>query len=220
MENLTNRILALIAISVISPLFIFAAIGVFLSDPGPVFFKAKRAGYLGRPFYLLKFRSMRLLEGGSKITGNNDSRIFRFGKFIRLTKIDELPQLFNILKGEMVIVGPRPEDIDIVENHYSALLKETLAVRPGLASPGSLYNYTHLEVNIIHGNVELYYIQHVMPLKVALDVVYVRNKSLLYDLLIITKTINIITLRILGKTTFSEPKELDIAKKLLAVNHE
>lgn len=218
MQSFINRLLAFIAICVLSPLFVIAATGICFSDPGPIFYKAKRAGYLGKPFYLLKFRSMRIVEVGSKITSTNDARIFRFGKFIRLTKIDELPQLFNVLIGQMVIVGPRPEDIDIVENHYSILLKESLSVPPGLSSPGSLYNYTHLENNIIYPNSEFYYLENIMPIKVALDVVYSRNKSLIYDLNIIMRTIRIIFLKISGKTTFPEPKELNEAKDILKVN--
>jgi lipopolysaccharide/colanic/teichoic acid biosynthesis glycosyltransferase len=218
MQSFINRLLAFIAICVLSLLFVFAAIGIFLSDRGPIFYRGKRAGYLGKPFYLLKFRSMRKAEVGSKITSTNDARIFRFGKFIRSTKIDELPQLFNVLLGQMVIVGPRPEDIDIVENHYSIILKESLLVPPGLSSPGSLYNYTHLENNIMHDNSELYYLENIMPIKVALDVVYARNKSLFYDLNIIMRTIRVIFSKILGETTFSDPKELNEAKEILKVN--
>lgn len=218
MQSFINRLLALIAICVLSPLFVIAAIGIFLSDPGPIFYKGKRAGYLGRPFYLLKFRSMRIAKVGSKITSTNDARIFKFGKFIRLTKIDELPQLVNVLLGQMVIVGPRPEDFDIVENHYSILLKESLLVHPGLSSPGSLYNYTHLENKIIHDNSEMYYLENIMPIKVALDVVYARNKSLSYDLSIIMRTIRVIFSKISGETTFSDPTELNKAKEILKAN--
>jgi len=218
MELLINRILAFIAICFLSPLFVFTAIGIYLSDPGPIFYKAKRAGFLGRPFFVIKFRSMRVVKSGSRITSTNDPRIFSFGKIIRLTKIDELPQLFNILLGQMAVVGPRPEDLGIVDKHYTILLKESLNVLPGLASPGSIYNYTHIEDKLVDNNTEDYYINNIMPIKVALDVVYARNRSFSYDLKIIFNTIKIIFLKILGTTTFPEPKELNKAKELIKGN--
>jgi lipopolysaccharide/colanic/teichoic acid biosynthesis glycosyltransferase len=218
MELLINRILAFIAICILSPVFLLTAIGIYLSDPGPIFYKAKRAGYLGRPFFVIKFRSMRIVNSGSRITSTNDPRIFSFGKFIRLTKIDELPQLFNILLGQMAIVGPRPEDLGIVDKHYTVLLKESFKVLPGLASPGSLYNYTHIEDKLTNNNTEHYYINEIMPLKVAMDVVYARDRSFCYDFKIILKTIKIISLKILGTTTFPVPKEYNKAKELIKGN--
>ena len=150
----------------------------------------------------------------SKITSKNDFRIFGFGKFIRLIKVDELPQLFNILKGEMNIIGPRPEDISIVQVHYDEIMMESLTVNPGLASPGSLYNYTHIEDSLNESNVEETYIKKILPLKVKIDVVYVRNKSFFYDLTIIMKTVIIIFQRSLGKKNFPLPNEFHLAQKL------
>lgn len=199
----------------LSPLFIFAALGILISDPGPVLYRAKRAGKNGKLLSVFKFRSMkRVKNNASKITSANDSRIFKFGKFIRLAKIDELPQLFNILKGEMNFIGPRPEDISIVENHYDDLMMESLSVNPGLASPGSLYNYTHIEGMLNDENAEELYITEILPLKVKLDVVYVREKNLSYDLKIVFKTLWIIYQKLSGKTEFDYPKEYSKAQKL------
>lgn len=215
MVNLINRCLAFIAIILLSPLLIITVIGILLSDFGPIIYKAKRAGKNGSVLGVLKFRSMKVSKKQeSKITSKNDSRIFRFGKIIRLTKIDELPQLFNILKGEMNIIGPRPEDLSIVENHYDKIMMESLLVNPGLASPGSLYNYTHIEDQLNEGNAEETYIKKILPLKVKLDVVYVRNKSLIYDVKILIKTIVIIFQRSFGKKDFPMPKEYAQAKKI------
>lgn len=215
MEKLINRLFALIAIVILSPIFIFIIIGILLSDFGPIIYKAKRAGKNGKELAVLKFRSMRISnKPESKITAKNDSRVFTFGKFIRLIKLDELPQLFNILKGEMNIIGPRPEDFSIVNNYYNDIMMESLFVNPGLASPGSLYNYTHIEDNLKEGNIEEIYIKEILPLKVKIDVVYVRNKSIMYDLKIIFKTIFIILQRSFGKKEFPLPKEYYLAKKL------
>ena len=215
MASLINRLIALIAILLLSPILIISTLGVLISDFGPIIYKAKRAGKNGVILEVLKFRSMKISKlAQSKITNKNDSRIFGFGKFIRLTKIDELPQLFNILKGEMNIIGPRPEDISIVNDYYDELMMESLSVNPGLASPGSLYNYTHVEDMLDEENAEAFYIKEILPLKVRIDVVYVRNKSFLYDLLIVMKTCLIIFNRIVGKKNFKLPKEYYLAKKI------
>lgn len=216
MESLINRLLALIAILLLSPILIFTILGILISDFGPIIYKAKRAGKNGKVMDVLKFRSMRISKQKeqSKITSKNDSRIFGFGKFIRLTKIDELPQLFNILKGEMNIIGPRPEDLSIVKNYYDDLMMESLIVNPGLASPGSLYNYTHVEDILDEGNAEEIYIKEILPIKVKIDVVYVRNKSLLYDLSIVIKTCAIILKRSIGIKSFKLPKEYYLAKNI------
>lgn len=215
MESLINRLIALIAILILSPILIFVVIGILISDFGPIIYTAKRAGKNGKVLGVLKFRSMRISnKKESKITSKNDSRIFGFGKFIRLIKVDELPQLFNILKGEMNIIGPRPEDLSIVQDHYDDIMMESLTVNPGLASPGSLYNYTHIEDSLNESNVEETYIKEILPLKVKIDVVYVRNKSFFYDLTIIMKTVIIIFQRSFGKKDFPLPKEYHLAQKL------
>ena len=215
MESLINRLVALMAILVLSPILIFVAIGILISDFGPILYTAKRAGKKGKELGVLKFRSMRVSnKNESKITSKNDFRIFGFGKFIRLIKVDELPQLFNILKGEMNIIGPRPEDLSIVQDHYDDLMMESLSVNPGLASPGSLYNYTHIEDSLDEGDAEETYIKEILPLKVKIDVVYVRNKSFIYDIKIIIKTFTIILQRSFGKKDFPLPKEYHLAQKL------
>ena len=213
MESLINRIFALFWMIILTPIFLFAIFGIILSDFGPVLYKAERAGKDGQIFKIFKFRSMRVSrKNESKITGKNDSRIFSFGKFMRLTKIDELPQLINILRGEMNFVGPRPEDITIVQNHYDKIMLESLNINPGLASPGSLYNYTHIEDVLNVQNPEQFYVDKILPLKVRIDVIYARNRNFNYDLKIIFDTIKIIFLKSLGKKDFPMPKEYSLAK--------
>ena len=211
-----NRIIAFIAIVFLSPIFLVTILGILISDWGPILYRAKRAGKNEDVLNVLKFRSMRVNNlQSSKITSKDDPRVFAFGRIIRLLKVDELPQLFNILKGEMNIVGPRPEDLYIVENYYDEVMLESLKVNPGLASPGSLYNYTHLEKSLENDNVEDYYINKMLPIKVRMDVVYVREKSFFYDVIIVFKTVVLILQKSLGKKEFKLPKEYFKAIKLL-----
>src|SRR5579859_553458 len=126
-KRLFDIVCAGIALILTAPLIGLAAIGIKLTDPGPVFFRARRVGYLGREFTMFKLRTMRHApdgDGGPLITGARDARIHRLGKILRLSKIDELPQLFNILRGDMSIVGPRPEDPTIVRSEERRVGKE------------------------------------------------------------------------------------------------
>jgi lipopolysaccharide/colanic/teichoic acid biosynthesis glycosyltransferase len=157
---------AAVALVFTAPLIALAAIGIKLTDPGPVFFRARRVGYLGRQFTMLKLRTMKVGGGcersGPVITGLNDDRVSSIGKILRRTKIDELPQLFNVLRGDMAIVGPRPEDPTIVRQHYSSADLETLGVRPGLASPGSIYQYTSGDHLLTGADPEAHYVDKLL----------------------------------------------------------
>jgi lipopolysaccharide/colanic/teichoic acid biosynthesis glycosyltransferase len=150
----------------------------------------------------------------SAITGIQDPRIFRFGSLLRRLKIDELPQLLNVLKGEMSIVGPRPEDPRIVNQYYTPEQYETLTVLPGLASPGSIYNYTHEKQYLANEDFEKSYVERLLPVKLALERVYVREASFFYDLRIIMRTIRIILSIDLGKRHFPEPREMSCIQKV------
>lgn len=207
-KRLFDIVFSLIALIFLLPVFLFAAIGIKLGSKGPVFYKANRMGKDKIPFKMYKFRSMHISNGvGSAITAANDDRVFGFGNLLRKTKIDELPQLINVLLGQMSIVGPRPEDVSIVERYYTEEQLETLKVAPGLASPGSLFNYTHGNRYLDVENVEQAYIEGLMPIKLNLEQYYVKNYSFLYDLQIIFRTIAIIVMITLGKESFDYPKE-------------
>jgi hypothetical protein len=142
------------------------------------------------------------------VTAETDPRVFPFGALLRRLKIDELPQLLNVLRGEMSIVGPRPEDPELVTRHYAPVHWETLAVRPGLASPGSIYNATHGARWLEGPDPERRYLEALLPLKLALDLVYVRRASLRYDLAIIGRTLGLLAGQLAGRTTFPDPPEL------------
>ncbi len=174
---------------VLSPLLLVLALLVWRSSPGGIFYRAPRVGLNGVPFRLFKFRSMvaNAARIGPAVTGAGDARITPIGRFLRRTKLDELPQLFNVLRGEMSLVGPRPED-----PRYAALYtpeqRRVLSVRPGITSPASIA-YRSEEALLTGDDWETDYIQHVLPAKLAIDLQYVERASLLYDLTLIFRTL-------------------------------
>jgi lipopolysaccharide/colanic/teichoic acid biosynthesis glycosyltransferase len=200
-----------------APILALAALAIRLTSPGPILYRARRAGLGGRPFFMLKLRTMHVDHAGmrSRITGVNDPRIFPVGRVLRHLKIDELPQLINVLRGEMSIVGPRPEDPELVEQYYGPAHRETLTVRPGLSSPGSLYHDTHGEPFLQGGDPEARYLERLLHIKLALDLVYVRRASMWYDCAIILRTISTITSRMLGRRHFPDPPELRAAGRFV-----
>jgi len=221
-KRLFDVVCAGAALLVTAPLLGIAAVGIKLSDPGPVFFRARRVGYLGRQFTMYKLRTMRNGDGGrekgdgSLITGHQDPRVTTLGKLLRKTKIDELPQLFNVLRGDMSIVGPRPEDPAIVRKHYSSTDLETLGVRPGLASPGSIYQYVEGDKLLTGKDPESSYVEKLLRTKLALDLVYIRRASLRRDIAVIGRTLWAIGSIAAGKRRFPAPPEMAAAKRLLS----
>lgn len=209
-KRLLDILLSSLALIILSPLFIIAVLGIWFSSSGLTIYRAERAGLNGKSFIMHKFRTMHIQNDGraSAITATNDARIFPFGTFLRKLKIDEIPQLFDVLRGEMSIVGPRPEDLAIVKKHYTHKQKHTLSVKPGLASPGSLYNYTHGHLFLSDKDPEKSYTERLLPIKLDLELVYVNNFSILYDIRLILRTIYTITLLLLGKKTFPDPPEM------------
>lgn len=210
-KRLFDIFVSLMALILLFPVFVLVAVGIKLVSPGPIFFRANRAGKDGKLFTMLKFRSMHIdTVLTSAITGVNDSRIFPFGNFIRRTKIDELPQLINVFLGQMSIVGPRPEDMGIVRKYYTKRQFDTLKVAPGLASPGSLFNYTHGDSYLNDDNPEIAYVEKLLPIKLDLELYYVNHQSMWYDLEIIYRTIATIIQIISGMRTFDYPKEISL----------
>jgi lipopolysaccharide/colanic/teichoic acid biosynthesis glycosyltransferase len=196
-----------------SPIWVLAAAGIAISDGRPLLYRACRVGLEGRRYFMFKFRTMRREQAAtaSAITAFRDPRVFPFGRFLRALKIDELPQFLNVLRGEMSVVGPRPEDPVIVERHYTEPQKETLRVLPGIASPGGIYNYTHGEKLLDGPESERTYIDVLLPVKLALEMVYVRRASFLYDLRIIARTIGVIIAIAARRKSFPRPPEYSIA---------
>lgn len=187
MKRLFDLTLATVWILLLSPILILAAILIKTTMPGPVIFKQKRIGKEGKPFIIYKFRSMRINTSDTAITLSTDKRITRFGRFIRKTKIDELPQLCNILKGEMSIVGPRPD----VPGYYDTLTGENQLIwtlRPGLTGLDSMF-YPNEQVILDHQTHPRQYYDNILwPHKVRLNLWYTKNRTLLIDMKIICNT--------------------------------
>lgn len=202
-------LLSTVALVALSPVLLVAGLGIRLASPGPILYRAIRVGGHGTRFTMFKFRTMheRLEDCGASITAQADPRVFAFGSALRASKIDELPQLVNIVRGEMSIVGPRPEAPELVERYYTREHIRTLDVLPGLTSPGSIFYYTHGERLLTGDDIEKSYGESVLPMKLALDLEYIEHASLGYDLKVIGRTIKVIVLQLLGKTGFPYPPE-------------
>jgi len=208
-KRLFDIIASLIATVVFIIPWIVISCLIKIQSPGPALFKPARVGKNGKTFTLFKFRSMRVDSGAIHATTlRGDPRIFPFGAFLRKSKLDETPQLINILKGEMSVIGPRPEDRVNADKLYVGKYKEILSVKPGLSSPASLYDYTHGEA---YENEEDY-VREFEPKKLDVELYYVKHRSALYDLQIIGRTMVIIIQMITGKRQFSEPIEVSLIK--------
>ena len=189
LKRLFDIVASTIGLIVLSTVLVGIALAVKVSSPGPIFYRANRVGRYGNHFKLLKFRSMVINADkiGPSVTGASDSRITPIGRFLRRTKLDELPQLLNVIRGEMSIVGPRPEDPRYVA-HYTEEQRQVLNVRPGITSPASI-QYRDEESMLTGDNWENHYIQEVMPVKLTIDLEYAQSPSILRDFGIILRTI-------------------------------
>jgi len=178
---------------ILLPFFIVTGLAVALDSKGPVFFLQQRIGKEGVPFFLFKFRTMRVgSDKGNAITvGDRDSRITRVGYYLRKFKIDELPQLINVLKGEMSFVGPRPEVKKFVDL-YTPDQRKVLQVVPGMTDYASILFRNENELLDGKSDPVLYYIEHIMPKKLQLNFEYVEKNNIWIDLKIIFKTLIVI----------------------------
>lgn len=175
-----TRILALLALVALLPLLIVIAGAIVIADGPPVLFRQTRIGLAGRPFQMLKFRSMITNTPGPRITAATDDRITRVGSVLRRYKLDELPQLWNIVRGEMCIVGPRPEVPHFV-NCADPLWCAILASKPGLTSLATL-TYRHEEKTVAQSDApEQYYRDVLLPDKLRIDAAYLRSRTILSD---------------------------------------
>lgn len=190
MKRLFDITASFFGILILSPLFIFIGLWVGLSSKGGVFYKQIRVGKNNKDFKLYKFRSMRVNSDkqGLLTVGSKDSRITKAGYFIRKYKIDELPQLINVLKGDMSFVGPRPEVRRYVDL-YSEEQMKVLSVRPGITDPASIKYRNENDLLSSASNPEQYYIQHIMPDKLKINIDYINTRTFFKDIKIIFQTI-------------------------------
>jgi lipopolysaccharide/colanic/teichoic acid biosynthesis glycosyltransferase len=194
MRRLLDVLVSAVGLAVVSPLLALVAALVKTESRGPVIYAQERIGRHGRPFRIVKFRSMvadaeRL---GPLVSGHRDPRITRVGAFLRATKLDELPQLVNVLRGDMTLIGPRA-DVARYVAHFTAEERQLLTVRPGLTGPSAVY-FTTDQAGELDGvaDPDAYYIEHQLHPKLALDLDYLRHRSITTDIGILWRTVTVL----------------------------
>jgi lipopolysaccharide/colanic/teichoic acid biosynthesis glycosyltransferase len=183
-----DAVVAALALLILSPLFAVVAIALKLDSRGPVFFMQERIGRGGRPFRMIKFRTMVTDGEGPNVSATRDPRITRIGALLRRCFVDEAPQLINVLRGDMSLVGPRPETPE-----YVALLspeeRRVLSVRPGMAGPSTLsYSREEPELLARQADPDRYYREHLLHMRVAADLAYLDRPVLSEDVRILART--------------------------------
>jgi lipopolysaccharide/colanic/teichoic acid biosynthesis glycosyltransferase len=195
MRRTVDLLVSGVALAISGPVILVLAGVVRLTSPGPAFYRQVRVGRSGEPFTIFKLRSM--VSGADRanalVTSHADARVTRLGTVLRATKLDELPQLINVLKGDMTLIGPRPEVPRYIPCYYSDEM-ETLSVRPGLTGAGSIL-YTLMQQAPLADTVdpEEHYITHELHTKLGFDLDYLRRRSLRYDLTIVLRTVMVMT---------------------------
>jgi lipopolysaccharide/colanic/teichoic acid biosynthesis glycosyltransferase len=188
------------ALVLTGPAILVGALLVKLTSPGPAFYRARRAGRGGPPFDMFKLRTMRTGTDTSdrKITADRDERLTPVGRLLRRFKIDELPQFWNVLRGDMSLVGPRPEDWDIVRQHYTADEWRTLEVQPGIASPADVQWYPDLTYHDPPPPgvpIQDHYLRRHLHAQLAVALDYVERRSLLADLWVVGQLVFCVLVR-------------------------
>ncbi len=193
-KRFLDIVISLILILILSPVILLMSLVVACDTGFPVFYRGLRVGRDGRIFDILKFRSMVAdsRQKGPGITAGSDSRVTRSGGLLRKWKLDELPQFFNVLRGDMSLVGPRPEDLQYVK-YYTEEEKKVLSVRPGITGVSQIL-FRNEEQLLEVKNPEEYYINCIMRQKLKLDLVYVQRQSLFLDLIMIIFTVLVVFL--------------------------
>jgi len=190
-----------IVLILLCPILLAVAIAIRWDSPGGAIYRSWRVGRNGRHFRMVKFRSM-IAEAdhhGPAITSTADARITRIGHFLRATKWDELPQFWNVLMGDMTLVGPRPETPAIVDR-YTSEQARILSAKPGLTGPGAISCSADESMAVLGGEeAERYYIEHVLERRLALDADYVRDRSALKDVALIVKTCQLMVYALIRK---------------------
>jgi len=186
-----DLLLAGLGLLLLMPLFALIAILIKLDSPGPVFFRQERVGRHGKLFRIHKFRTMQhaAADAGPQLTVGADARITRVGALLRTTKLDELPQLIDVLQGSMSLVGPRPEVPRYVALYPAALRDKVLSVRPGITDPASI-EFRDEAARLAHAaDPEYEYVHNILPRKLALASDYVDRASVATDLAVMTRTL-------------------------------
>lgn len=189
MKRLLDLVIASLGLVIVLPICALVTIAIVLTSPGPVLFRQTRIGQFGKPFTILKFRTMRNhSDTGARLTVGEDLRLTRLGKLIRRLKVDELPQLINVVRGEMSLVGPRPELPEYVALYSERDARLVLSVRPGITGAASVA-FPDESIQLDRSDdPERAYIQEFMPKKLELERSYIENWSLRRDLGLLVRT--------------------------------
>lgn len=190
LKRVFDLFLTILGLGILWPLFLVVALLIKLDDGGPVFFRQERVGYKGRIFRIWKFRTMVVdaEQQGKLLTIGKDPRVTRVGRWLRKTKIDELPQLFNVLLGDMSFVGPRPE-VPYYVALYTPDQWQVLDLVPGITDPASVKYRSESEVLAQVDDPEQTYIHEILPEKIRINLEYARSANVFTDLLVILQTL-------------------------------
>ncbi|MGH9755744.1 MAG: sugar transferase [Blastocatellia bacterium] len=203
--------IALACLVIAAPLIALTAIAIAVTSRGPVIFRQKRMGRKGRPFIMYKLRTMTAASGGPQVTAGDDVRITPVGKFLRKTKLDELPELWNILKGDMSLIGPRPEVPRYVDLK-DPMWRLVLAARPGIADPMTLRLRNEEELLVeVEGDRERFYLETLLPFKLEGYLNYLQARSWRSDLKVLWQTV--IAVAFPNKTPLPTLEEIRIASQ-------
>ncbi len=196
-KRLFDLLGATLALALLASPMLLVALLIKVDGPGPVFFRQDRVGRFGRVFRIHKFRTMvaDAPQRGPALTVGADPRITRSGQWLRRTRLDELPQLIDVLLGHMSLVGPRPEVPKYVEHYPPALRDQALAVRPGITDPSSLAFLDEAELLAAAADPEREYIEHILPRKLQAAADYAASASLWTDLQVIARTLRLLVAR-------------------------
>lgn len=187
-KRLFDLLFSGLGIVLLCPVFLLIALWIKIDSRGKVFFLQTRVGQYGKPFNIIKFRTMRQDTTGLKLTVGQDTRITRSGHFLRKYKFDELPQLFNVFKGEMSLVGPRPEVPEYVALYPDSIRDFVLSVPVGMTDYASIEFSNESELLAASAQPEIDYVEKILPIKLAYHQQYVVEHSLFLDILLIFKT--------------------------------
>lgn len=188
---------ATLALLLLGPLMLLLALLIRVDSPGPALFHQERVGRWGRPFPIHKFRTMvaDAPERGPALTVGEDARITRVGTWLRRTRLDELPQLLNVLAGDMSLVGPRPEVPRYVQHYPPGLRERALAVRPGITDPSSLAGLDEAARLAAAADPEREYIERILPAKLQAAADYAAQANLWTDALVLVRTVRVLLWR-------------------------
>ncbi|WP_353091145.1 sugar transferase [Methylibium sp.] len=193
-KRLVDLVFAVGGLLLLSPLLLLTALAIRLDTPGPVFFRQERVGRLGQPFRIHKFRTMVADAAlrGPALTVGDDARITRVGRWLRERRLDELPQLIDVLYGDMSVVGPRPELPRYVAQYPAALRERVLAVRPGITDPASLAHLDESALLAQAADPEREYVEVLLPRKLQLAADYADRASTASDLCVLWRSVKLL----------------------------